>query len=166
MENRALIKRCLAPSMRASDHARREWRRRYKKIVSSGDKGPRSGIGPVVWMPPMTSSGSEKSDEVLRSALAGVPRVATVIAYMPPQERERALVAAKQSYERTAQELGFTRAAARQWASTVLRRLKEEVAELQGTGSRETGNELSFPKIISARTDDEPGPDGSKKEAS
>ena len=114
----------------------------------------------------MTSSASEKSDEVLRSALAGVPRVATVIAYMPPQERERALAAAEQSYERTAQELGFTRAAARQWASTVLRRLKEEVAELQGTGSREMGNELTFPKIISSRTDDEPGPGGSKKEGS
>jgi DNA-directed RNA polymerase specialized sigma24 family protein len=114
----------------------------------------------------MTSSASEKSDEVLKSALAGVPRVAKVIAYMPPQERERAFAAAKQSYERTAQELGLTRAAARQWASTVLRRLKEEVAELQGTGPREAGNELYFPKIISARTDDETGPNGSKKEGS
>ena len=112
----------------------------------------------------MTSSASEKSDEVLRSALAGVPRVATVIAYTPPQDRERAFTAAKQSYERTAQKLGYTRAAARQWASAVLRRLKEEVAELQGTGRM--GNELSFPKIISARNDDEPGPDGSKKEGS
>jgi hypothetical protein len=111
----------------------------------------------------MTSSASEKSDEALRSALAGVPRVATVIAYMPPQDRKRAFTAAKQSYERTAQKLGYTRAAARQWASTVLRRLKEEVAELQG-GRMEAGNELSFPKIISARNDDEPGPDGSKKE--
>jgi hypothetical protein len=111
----------------------------------------------------MTSSASEKSDEVLRTALTGVPRVATVIAYMPPQERERAFAAAKRSYERTAQQLGFTRAAARQWASTVLRRLKEEVAELQGTGPMKGGDELSFPKIISARTDDEPGPDGSKE---
>jgi hypothetical protein len=88
---------------------------------------------PVLWMLRMTSSASEKSDEVLRSALAGVPRVATVIAYMPPQDRKRAFTAAKQSYERTAQKLGYTRAAARQWASAVLRRLKEEVAELQGT---------------------------------
>ena len=71
--------------------------------------------------------------------------------------------AAKRSYESTAQQLGFTRAAARQWASTVLRRLKEEVAELQGTGPMKGGDELSFPKIISARTDDEPGPDGSKE---
>ena len=119
---------------------------------------------PVLWMLRMTSSASEKSDEVLRSALAGVPRVATVIAYMPPQDRKRAFTAAQQSYERTAQELGYTRAAARQWASTVLRRLKEEVAELQGTGRMEAGNELSFPKIISARNDDERGPDGSKEE--
>jgi hypothetical protein len=111
----------------------------------------------------VTSSASEKSDELLRSALAGVPRDATVIAYMPPQERERAFTAAKQSYEKTAQKLGYTRAAARQWASTVIRRLKVEVAELQGTGRMDAGNELSFPKIISARNDDESGPDGSKK---
>jgi hypothetical protein len=119
---------------------------------------------PVLWMLRMTSSASEKSDEVLRSALVGVPRVAAAIAYMPPQDRKRAFTAAQQSYERTAQELGYTRAAARQWASTVLRRLKEEVAELIGTGRIEAGNGLSFPKIISARNDDEPGPDGSKKE--
>ncbi len=114
----------------------------------------------------MTSSASENSDEVLRSALVGVPRVATVIAYMPPQDRERAFAAARDSYEKTAQKLGFTRTAARQWASTVLRRLKEEVAELQGTRRMEAGNELSFPKIASARNDDKPGPDGSKKEGS
>jgi hypothetical protein len=47
----------------------------------------------------MTSSASENSDEVLRSALAGVPRVATVIVYMPPRDRERAFAAARQSYE-------------------------------------------------------------------
>jgi hypothetical protein len=108
----------------------------------------------------MTSSASEKSDEVLRSALAGVPRIATVIAYMPPQDRQRAFTAAQKSYERTAQNLGYTRAAARQWAFTVLSRLKEEVAELQGGGRMD----ISFPKIISARNDDEPELGGSKKE--
>ena len=112
----------------------------------------------------MTSSASGKSDEILRTALTGVPRVATVIAYMPPPERERAIAAAKRSYERTAQQLGFTRAAAKQWASTVLGRLKEEVAELQGNRPMRAGNELSFPKIISTRADDEPGSDGSQKE--
>jgi hypothetical protein len=45
-------------------------------------------------------------------------------------------------------------------ASTVLSRLKEEVAELQGGGRMD----ISFPKIISARNDDEPELGGSKKE--
>jgi hypothetical protein len=119
-----------------------------------GDEGNTLGMLPV------TSSAPEKADEVLRAALAGVPRIATVIAYMPPQERQRAFMAAQKSYERTAQNLGYTRAAARQWASTVLRRLKEEVAELQGGGRME----ISFPKITSARNDDEPELNGSKKE--
>jgi hypothetical protein len=107
----------------------------------------------------MTSSASGKSDELLRLAFDGVSRIATVIAYMPPRDRERAFTAAEQSYERAAQHLG--RAAARQWASTVLVRLREEVAEVTG---RMGAAELSFPKIISARNDDESGPDGSKKE--
>jgi hypothetical protein len=110
----------------------------------------------------MTSSASEKSDELLRLAFDGVSRIATVIAYMPPRDRERAFTAAEQSYERAAQHLGYTRAAARQWASTVLVRLREQVAEV--TGRMGAGNKLSFPKIISARNDDESGPDGSKKE--
>jgi hypothetical protein len=107
-----------------------------------------------------SSSASEKSDELLRLAFDGVSRIATVIAYMPPRDRERAFTAAEQSYERAAQHLG--RAAARQWASTVLVRLRAEVAELQGRMG--AGNELSFPKIISGRNDDENPPDGAKKE--
>jgi hypothetical protein len=110
----------------------------------------------------MTSSASEKSDELLRLAFDGVSRIATVIAYMPPRDRERAFTAAEQSYERAAQHLG--RAAARQWASTVLVRLREEVAEV--TGRMGAGNELSFPKIISARNDDEsPDPMAQRKKA-
>ena len=125
-----------------------EWRRTFQKILSCGDVRKAEEAGSARSMDAaydIISFG--KIDEVLRSALAGVPRLATVIAYMPPQDRERAFTAAKQSYERTAQKLGYTRAAARQWASAVLRRLKEEVAELQGAGRMEVGNEPSFPKI-------------------
>lgn len=62
-------------------------------------------------------------DEVLSVAIAGVPRVAELIASVPAEERTRALEAAEKSYLETARNLGYQEADAQQWASAVMSRL-------------------------------------------
>jgi hypothetical protein len=63
-------------------------------------------------------------DEFLAAAVAGIPRVAEVIAAIPPEDRLRALNAAQKSYMQTAQALGYEGAGADQWASAVMSRLR------------------------------------------
>jgi hypothetical protein len=65
-------------------------------------------------------------DEALSAALAGVPKVAEFIATVPAEDRSRALEAAEKSYLETANALGYEDADARQWASTVMSRLRME----------------------------------------
>jgi hypothetical protein len=65
-------------------------------------------------------------DEVLSAAIAGVPRVAELIATVSTEERARALEAAEKSYLETAHSLGYPDPDARQWAATVMSRLRIE----------------------------------------
>ena len=65
-------------------------------------------------------------DEILSAAIAGVPRVAELIAMVPAEDRSRALLAAEKSYLETAHTLGYQDAYAQQWASTVMSRLQIE----------------------------------------
>ena len=65
-------------------------------------------------------------DDILSAAIAGVPRVAELIATVPAEERTRALEAAEKSYLETAHALGYQDADAQQWASTVMSRLRIE----------------------------------------
>jgi hypothetical protein len=65
-------------------------------------------------------------DGVLSAAIAGVPRVAELIATVPAEERTRALEAAEKSYLETAYALGYKDADAQQWASAVMSRLRIE----------------------------------------
>jgi hypothetical protein len=65
-------------------------------------------------------------DEILSAAIAGVPRVAELIAMVPAEDRSRALLAAEKSYLETAHTLGYQDADAQQWASTVMSRLQIE----------------------------------------
>ena len=62
-------------------------------------------------------------DKVLSAAIAGVPRVAEIIATVAAEERTRALEAAEKSYLETARTLGYQDADAQQWASAVMSRL-------------------------------------------
>jgi hypothetical protein len=66
------------------------------------------------------------NDEVLLEALAGVPRVAELIATVPDEHRARALEAAEKSYLETAHGLGYRDADAQQWASAVMSRVRME----------------------------------------
>ena len=62
-------------------------------------------------------------DDVLSAAIAGVPRVAELIATVPDEDRSRALEAAEKSYLQTAYILGYQDADAQQWASALMSRL-------------------------------------------
>ena len=80
--------------------------------------------GIVVRSSPMTLTLDE--DEILSAAIAGVSKVAELIATVPAEERTRALEAAEKSYLETAHNLGYQDADAQQWASAVMSRLRIE----------------------------------------
>lgn len=63
-------------------------------------------------------------DEVLSAAIAGLPKIAELIATVPAEDRARALDAAEKSYLQTAHTLGYQDADARQWVSEFMFRLR------------------------------------------
>ena len=65
-----------------------------------------------------------EEDEVLSAAIAGLPKVAELIATAPAENQARALEAAERSYLQTARTLGYEDADAREWASAVMVRLR------------------------------------------
>jgi len=64
-----------------------------------------------------------EEDESFKAAVSGIPRVAQLIAAFPVDRWARALDAAEQSYRQTARNLGYSEAAAQEWASAVMSRL-------------------------------------------
>jgi hypothetical protein len=69
-----------------------------------------------------------EKDEVLSSAIEGIPKIAELITTVPDEKRSLALQAAHQSYLQTAQALGYAPSDAEEWASTVMSML--EIASL------------------------------------
>jgi hypothetical protein len=69
-----------------------------------------------------------EKDEVLSSAIEGIPKVVELITTVPDEKRSLALEAAHQSYLQTAQALGYAPTDAQEWASTVMSML--EIASL------------------------------------
>jgi hypothetical protein len=65
-----------------------------------------------------------KDDPTLQNVIAGLPRVAELIATVPETRRTQALEAAEQSYIRTARALGYDEAAADDWAAAVMSHLR------------------------------------------
>jgi hypothetical protein len=65
-------------------------------------------------------------DETFSAAVAGIPKVAELIATVPAEDRSRALEAAEKSYLKTARALGYQDVEAQQWASAVMSRLRKE----------------------------------------
>jgi hypothetical protein len=99
-------------------------------------------LGLVVWSSPMTLILEE--DEVLSAAIAGVPRVAELIATVPAEGRSRALEAAEKSYLKTAQTLGYQDADAQQWASAVMSRLTQQACTDETIELHMLGGTLRF----------------------
>jgi len=69
-----------------------------------------------------------EKDEVLSSAIEGIPKIVELITTVPDEKRSLALEAAHQSYLQTAQALGYAPTDAQEWASTVMSML--EIASL------------------------------------
>jgi hypothetical protein len=69
-----------------------------------------------------TTAGSQEPG-VLQAVVAGIPRVAQVIAAMSSEHRARALDAVEHSYVQTFQDMDYSEAAAKKWASAVIRQL-------------------------------------------
>lgn len=67
-----------------------------------------------------------ESDTLFSNVLAGLPRVAEVIATVPEEKRSLALDAAEQSYLRIARDAGYDEAEAQEWTTAVMVRLRAE----------------------------------------
>ncbi len=83
--------------------------------------------------------GSER-ENILEVAVAGIPRIAKVIADYPIELREGALELAEHKYQQTVCDLGYAEGDAQGWISVVMFRLRNQVAELskkkpEGSGS-------------------------------
>ena len=63
-------------------------------------------------------------DQAFSSAVAGLPKVAELIATCPFKDRQRASEAAEHSYRETARGLGYQEADALEWAEAVMVRLR------------------------------------------
>jgi len=71
---------------------------------------------------------TQQEDEVLSAAIAGVSRVAKLLATIPAEDQSRALEAAEKSYLETAHALGYTDTEADLWASEIMWRLRMDLA--------------------------------------
>ena len=69
-----------------------------------------------------------ESDTLFSNILAGLPRVAEVIATVAEEKRSLALDAAQQGYLRIARGAGYDEAEAQEWTSAVMVPLRAESA--------------------------------------
>ena len=72
---------------------------------------------------------SSKEAKVLEAALAGIPKIAQIIAFIPVENRASAFEAAERSYRQTAEDLGGAEKLAQNWASAVMFELRTAVEE-------------------------------------
>jgi hypothetical protein len=70
---------------------------------------------------------SSEEEDILEAAVAGIPRVAEVVASIPGEDRARALDAVERSYRQTVRDLGYEEAPIQSWISAVMLRLQAEV---------------------------------------
>jgi hypothetical protein len=68
-----------------------------------------------------------ENEEILATAISGIPTVALKIAKMPPESRSVAFTAAQRSYLETATDLGYGQAAAQKWVFAIMLHLRAEV---------------------------------------
>ena len=69
------------------------------------------------------------SEQVLEAAVAGIPEIARMIAFLPHESRESAFGAAERIYLQTAKDLGGAEDLALNWTMAAMFHLREEVEE-------------------------------------
>ena len=77
-----------------------------------------------------------EEEEVLEAAVAGIPKVAEVVASIPEKARAKALDAVKSTYRQTMLDLGYEEGPAESWVSAMMLRLQAKVVE-QETAKQE-----------------------------
>jgi len=68
-----------------------------------------------------------EEEKILEAAVAGIPRVAEVVASIPEEDRAKALNAVEDSYRHTVRDLGYEDGPAQSWLAAVMLRLQTEV---------------------------------------
>ena len=91
-----------------------------------------------------------EEEEILDVAVAGIPRVAEVVASIPEGDRGRALDAAARSYRETARNLGYEEGPVQSWVSAVMLRLQAEVKKQAST--RRTPLKILHDELVQAAT--------------
>ena len=76
---------------------------------------------------------SSEAEEILEAAVAGLPKVAEVVASIPEEDRAKALDAVKSTYRQTMLDLGYEEGVAEGWVSAMMLRLQAEVTEQEAT---------------------------------
>jgi Mg/Co/Ni transporter MgtE len=87
----------------------------------------------------MTSISEE--EETLEAAVAGLRRVAEVVASIPEANRAKALDAAESAYRETVRDLGYEEGPAEAWVSAIMVRLQAEVSD------KESVNQMPTPTL-------------------
>jgi len=72
---------------------------------------------------------TSEEEKVLEAAVAGIPKVAEVVASIREEDRSRALDAVERSYRQTVLDLGYDEGPVQSWVSAVMLRLQREVKE-------------------------------------
>jgi len=79
---------------------------------------------------------SSKEEEILAAAVAGIPRVAEAVAWIPEEDRPRALDAVEGSYRQTMRDLGYEEGPIQSWVAAVMLRLQTEVKAQESVGQK------------------------------
>ena len=82
-------------------------------------------------------------DQALEAVIGGLSRVAQAVVAIPVEGRTRALAAAESSYRQTARNWGYTEVEIQEWTSTIMSRLRAEVAA-QELGEQKNNDDPSL----------------------
>jgi hypothetical protein len=70
-----------------------------------------------------------EEQKILEIIVAGIPHLAAVIGAIPPEHQARAFDAGERSYFQTMRQLGLSESGCQTWTSSLMRRLRRQVAE-------------------------------------
>jgi len=74
-----------------------------------------------------------EEEEILEAAVAGIPKIAEVVASIPDRDRAKALDAVERSYRQTVRDLGYEEGPVQSWIVAVMLRLQSEVKKQEST---------------------------------